>query len=1035
VSESRRHTSSALTPDDARRLDALCDRFEATWRSGKKPKLDEYLAQAAGTDASVVLAELLPLELAYRRLAGETPRPDEYRRRFPDHAHTVDAAFAESQALGQAISQASRAPEALVPAATMHDPDAPRGLSRDEFARIALASGLLTREKLAQRLREHADDAGRVDGSAKALARFLVGCGDLTRYQAERLLAGRSAGFLLGDYKILDKLGAGGMGKVYVAEQTKLRRQVALKVLPRDRAGDQRYVERFQREARAAAALKHPNIVQVYDVGNHGPTHFIVMELVRGKNLKELLRERGALAPADAARLVEQVAQGLAHAHERGIVHRDIKPSNLVLEGATVKVLDLGLARQFEEGEALTGDGKGLGTADYMSPEQCRDAHSADQRSDLYSLGCTWYELVAGRPPFDSGDSISKALAHMQQEPPPVRRLAPAVPDALAAMIHKLLRKAPEDRYQTCGELLADLARWRASGESPAADSFAPSRTDAAAITVASPSAAADSSSSLSPADDSSSDTLIRRPTTVPMYFVYLLPVMGALVLGGAYFGIEALRKQMAENLPEYIEIPSHPPLAPNNGAVGGTTTLPAVTPLARREDQGPLQSDSNDEAVERPSDAASKPDSAIQNNPPEMTKPEPADKQPATTTHAPGSEVAPEPALASEQRPPRVWRVGTHDQDQPDLEAACNAAADGDIIVLGQKPLRAGNLDSNGKHITLRPADNLKVRPIVVFDWVATAPASRVFWRLVSGGLTVKGIDFYVDVSGRDAPADEIVFFELVESDLRLNDSTMTVVRGSAEGRTPVTAIKLSGERAWDPNAKGDPPRALEVDLRDALLRGTTTAVYVESRQAVVRAENVIICGPGPLFHVFHIRPLEFDQHNLLIELGSSILDVDGPLVEIECRPFSLVPVNLAVIVRSSLMTSSITDAHPPQVLWRSPIDDDDKRLSKAIRWTGSNNGYVRRGDGLRAKLASGPLVTFVASPADWQRLGLGVETGSTEPSNTPVPAGRWHERKPKAYEDQRDRSRKRAKTPRAAGAIGADLNRVPEPRPLPRR
>jgi formylglycine-generating enzyme required for sulfatase activity/tRNA A-37 threonylcarbamoyl transferase component Bud32 len=267
-----------------------------------------------------------------------------------------------------------------------------------------------------------------------------------------------------GRYRLLEKLGEGGMGAVYKARDARLGRVVALKVIRRELLAHPDAARRFLREVRAAAQLSHPNVVHALDAGEAGGTHFLALEFVEGADLATLVRQRGPL-PVELARdCVRQAALGLQHAFERGLVHRDVKPSNLLLtRDGQVKVLDLGLARrhQADEGEAsttLTREGAVMGTLDYIAPEQALDAHSADIRADLYSLGCTLYFLLTGRVPFPGGSATEKLLKHQLEEPEPVERLRPGLPPAVAAVVRNLMAKRPEDRYRTPAELAAALA-------------------------------------------------------------------------------------------------------------------------------------------------------------------------------------------------------------------------------------------------------------------------------------------------------------------------------------------------------------------------------------------------------------------------------------------------------------------------------------------------------------------------------------------------------------------------------------------------
>ncbi|HEY7313737.1 MAG TPA: protein kinase [Gemmataceae bacterium] len=298
-----------------------------------------------------------------------------------------------------------------------------------------------------------------------ALAARLVRDGLLTNFQAEQLLVGRCKGFVLGNYRLLDRLGAGGMGTVYLAEHLRMQRPVALKVLPKERADDPACRGRFLREAQAAAALDHPNIVRAYDIEAEGPICFLVMEYIEGVNLQELVNRRGRLDPARAAHYIRQAALGLQHAHEAGLVHRDIKPANLLLSRAgVVKILDMGLARFFQdESDMLTKEHEGkaiLGTADYLAPEQGRDSHDVDIRADIYSLGATFFYLLAGRPPFDGGTLNQKLIWHQMKPPPDLHAVRREVPREMAALVSRLLAKGEEQRPQTPAEVAAALTPW-----------------------------------------------------------------------------------------------------------------------------------------------------------------------------------------------------------------------------------------------------------------------------------------------------------------------------------------------------------------------------------------------------------------------------------------------------------------------------------------------------------------------------------------------------------------------------------------------
>jgi serine/threonine protein kinase len=265
-------------------------------------------------------------------------------------------------------------------------------------------------------------------------------------------------------YQIVRLLGRGGMGAVYQAIHKVMDRQVALKVMRSDLTENAAAVERFRREVKAAAQLVHPNIVTAYDAEQVGNLHFLVMEYVEGRNLADVIAAKGPLPAATAVEYACQAARGLQHAFEKGMIHRDIKPHNLMLaqrgnDSALVKILDFGLARfASEEGGAVqTASGLILGTVDFMAPEQADNARAADIRSDIYSLGCTLYYLLAGRAPFPEGSMIQRVMAHVERQPPPLTAVRTDLPNGLEPALSRMLAKKPADRFQTPAEVVRAL--------------------------------------------------------------------------------------------------------------------------------------------------------------------------------------------------------------------------------------------------------------------------------------------------------------------------------------------------------------------------------------------------------------------------------------------------------------------------------------------------------------------------------------------------------------------------------------------------
>jgi len=271
-------------------------------------------------------------------------------------------------------------------------------------------------------------------------------------------------GSRLGNYQILRKLGRGGMADVYAARDLILGREVAIKVLRSDFASDETYVNRFRREAKAAATLNHPNIVQIYEVGNVDSFHYIAQELIDGDNLRQVISRCGAVTADEALEVLVGVGSALEVAAEARITHRDIKPENIMRSSrGIIKVADFGLARVATDSvdatrSDLTQIGLTLGTPRYMSPEQIQ-GHAVDVRSDLYSLGISMYHLIAGRPPFEAEDPLALAVMHLHELPTPldIARGSSDVPEWLVAIVAKLIRKRPEDRFQSPADVLAAI--------------------------------------------------------------------------------------------------------------------------------------------------------------------------------------------------------------------------------------------------------------------------------------------------------------------------------------------------------------------------------------------------------------------------------------------------------------------------------------------------------------------------------------------------------------------------------------------------
>jgi serine/threonine-protein kinase len=333
--------------------------------------------------------------------------------------------------------------------------------SIDTLLTVLRRAQLLAPEQVEEVVRElvpHYTDAA-------SLGEYLVEIDWLTTYQLQLLLAGRFDELTIGPYQVLARLGEGGVSEVFKAWDTLRGRVVALKVLRQDLAGKSDVVQQFQREKQSITRLSHPNIIRTFDANTVGSLYCFAMEFVEGMDLERFVEEVGPLPIEQACDYARQVAQGLQHAHQLGLVHRDIKPANLFLlhpplpgvqrkADPLVKIIDWGLARCLQESGHAAGvvddaeKGRLIGTADYIAPEQAHDPTLVDTRADVYSLGCTLYYLLTGQPPFPSGSLMQKLLMHQESAPPAPRQIRPDVPEELDALVLKMLAKDPAQRFQ-----------------------------------------------------------------------------------------------------------------------------------------------------------------------------------------------------------------------------------------------------------------------------------------------------------------------------------------------------------------------------------------------------------------------------------------------------------------------------------------------------------------------------------------------------------------------------------------------------------
>ncbi|MCA9154540.1 MAG: protein kinase, partial [Planctomycetales bacterium] len=376
--------------------------FEETWRDGQRPRVESVVAELDERVRRAALRELIPLEIEYRRSAGETIDPAEYARRFPE----LPADWLRQQCRSNEAAVAMQAERPKPAKHPSNQATATNATSRDRRRR-------------------------------------------------------------LGDYELIAKLGSGGMGAVYKAMHRRMQRVVALKVLRNDLKDRPQWLARFEREVQMAARLSHPNIVTAYDAREEKGLHYLITEYVDGHDLDRTIKRDGPLSAHQAAECVLQAARGLAYAHQQQVIHRDIKPANLLLDThGVVKILDMGLARLADEQEPLaspaanlTESGMIMGTVSYMAPEQARNTKNADERSDIYSLGCTLHFLLTGQPIYQGETAVDVLLAHANEPIPelPSDGQGDPVPERLRHLFQRMVAKRPEDRFQRMSEVVVEL--------------------------------------------------------------------------------------------------------------------------------------------------------------------------------------------------------------------------------------------------------------------------------------------------------------------------------------------------------------------------------------------------------------------------------------------------------------------------------------------------------------------------------------------------------------------------------------------------
>lgn len=782
----------------------------------------------------------------------------------------------------------------------------------------------------------------------------------------------------LGQFILSRFVGGGGMGAVFRALDTTLNREVAVKVLSRDQSGDEETLRRFKNEAQSAARLDHDNIARVYYVGEDRGVHYIVFEFIEGVNIRDLVEARGPLPLAEAVSYTLQVAEALAHASQRDVIHRDIKPSNvLITPDGKAKLVDMGLARlhQVEHPDNdLTASGVTLGTFDYISPEQARDPRSADVRSDLYSLGCSFYYTLTGRPPFPHGTVLQKLLQHQGDEPPDPRAVRPDLPLEVTHILSRLLAKSPTRRYQQPGELieaLMSLGEQIGMAHAPASNAvWAPPRVEA--------------------------------PSAWQQHLPWLVPV-SALVLIVLALDYLWSRDVLPQSPDEPVassskespgKVDSSAPVRPVAGATSrrkpGSTAPPrvpkppatqvaipskadgTVTAVVAQPDLAPAASDlaSANEAAELSFEATSAGAVAAGETSAELSIPEGSGPMPAE----PGAPIA-------DRGVEREGVLVVSDVEEgsncfPSLQAACVAARSGDVIELrynGRREERPISLANT--RLTIRAGD--RFRPVVLFRPAELDPVKypRSMLTIAGGALTIINLALELNVP-RDVAAET---WSLVETrranSVRLERCSLTI-RNSALGQTAyhprVTFFQVksapgAGSMMFEFGAAEPAERddlTTSIELQNCVARGEATLMAVDDLQParltwdnglLVTSERLLASGGGQM------APRQ--TGHLSAELRHITAAVRSGLASLATSDEAPYQLTTEMVCADSILA---IQAAAPLIEQQGPSRVDDFRTR--LIWNGDRNCYegVELFWKINSTAVSGDMQQFLFS--DWR-------------------------------------------------------------------
>lgn len=777
-------------------------------------------------------------------------------------------------------------------------------------------------------------------------------------------------GSRLGSFELLECVGGGGMGRVYRARDLNLDRIVAVKVLSREQAADAETLLRFRNEALSAARLNHENIVQVYHVGEEEGLPYIVFEFIEGQNLRARVEQQGGLPLAEALSYTLQVTEALAHAAERNVVHRDIKPSNVLITGeGRVKLIDMGLARLQRPSAAgdLTASGVTLGTFDYISPEQARDPRTADVRSDIYSLGCTLFYMLAGQPPFPEGTVLQKLLQHQAENPPDIRRFRPDLPEEVSALLRRMMAKDPRRRFQSAAELtdallrLAEQVGLHPLGLTPGMWARRPPP--------------------LSP--------LHRHlPWMVPVVLLLAVVVLLELLWSSPQGVLPAARPIVAHVEDGKLAPEGEEPLVPPEEWIteeepaalppGAGDTRPEGPSGAQPAGKGKAAASKSAEGTQTPgaalaaaaasdtpggtskgADGPSAPPGvpSVAGETPTVSAGKPASVQTAAEkslagqptpadTGAAGSGAS--PARPGDMVPPSpgvlvVDGVGSAPNRFATLSAACAQATSGSVIELRYNGVREERpITLNNLKLTLRAG--AEYRPVILFRPSDPDPAlyPRAMITLAASQLTLVQVGVELEIP-RELLADSWSLFELQQGEsLRLEKSVLSI-RNAADDRTAfhqeVAFFRLrspAGMEAPMPPGSEPPVAWATLSLTDCIVRGEAALVRSHwlrpfqltwNNGLLVTTERLLVADGGDR------APLAGD--GMRVELQHLTAVVRGGLCQLrqsESAPYAL---PLAINCVSSILVGS---ARGPLI---EQIGVAGKEPYERVLWNGERNFY----------------------------------------------------------------------------------------------